>query len=66
MRPQTRLEHMILLGWLVSLLVAGLLYAISPAEVDVVLAAARDRLVGKAGQRAVPAGSRPAAHTPRN
>ena len=52
MRPETKLQHAVVLCLLVVVLVVGLLYSISPGEVDAVLFAARGRLSSAASHAA--------------
>ena len=48
MRPVSLQEHIAVLTLLVVVLVAGLIYSISPGEVDLAWAAARTRAAGEA------------------
>ena len=46
MRVRSLLKYLLLLGSLVSILVAGMLYTISPGEVEIAVSAVRSRLAG--------------------
>jgi hypothetical protein len=48
--PRSRLKHLALLGAWVIILVGGLLYSISPGEVDMVISVARARLTAEAAK----------------
>jgi len=50
MRPRSRLKHFALLGSWVIILVGGMLYSISPGEVEMVWSVARARLTAEAAR----------------